>query len=289
MARVTYKTFNERPKSSSDFPKLTDILVGLSVNKQTTSVTRKLRMIGYPIEFIEYNAKKYVPGEKGKKVDCPFPDADTNKRITRIGPADKSGIWAELGYVGSRRFAQKCFELNEDKTWTHKILCKGPSVFEPMFNWEEARHTEEDPELSTFLGGENAPIVRIEATYNPDKMGNVDYKILIGSKDQPVTEDMINDMRLIREPSAEDLLAIQEEIEADRENDPTLAAWLPWYEYGHDIEKIFKTSVIESDKEESVNAEEEGMTVVDASEEVFTEVGAPSGETDEAGWDDITW
>lgn len=126
MRRVTPKLLSERSQQrNSDLPALKDILVNLSV-KETPKVTKKLRMVGLPGEFYEVQNKKRIPGAKDTK-QVPFPDADKNKRPTRIAHDDPSKCpWREMGYVTTRRFVQKCFEITKDEQgneiWTPKLL-----------------------------------------------------------------------------------------------------------------------------------------------------------------------
>lgn len=243
MKRATYKTIIEQQKQQQqfqDFPKLKEILVNLSV-KNSPKVERKLRFIGHRMEFIEYNDRKAVPGEKNKFVKVPFPDAEQNRKITRIGHDDPDKCpWKAMGYIGSRRFATNCLEQQEDGTWLPKILCKGTAIFNHLASWEEGRHEEDDDSVSMFLGGRKAPVVKIHAVYDSSKLGNVDYKVFVGSKDMELTEEHINMLRTVREPSADEMNAFRMEYEADREEDPSLPEWEDFFEYGYDLRRIFK-------------------------------------------------
>lgn len=252
MKRVTYKSITERKNNSeySELPKLRDILVDLSV-KNTPKVERKLRLVGLPIKFYEYNDKKRLPGEKNKTEKVPFPDSDKTKMITRIGAFtqredgsdDRSMCpWYQAGYIGSRKFAVKCFEQQPDKTWVPKILCKGPSVFDEFGKWEQNQliNLEEDPTLCTFLGGDSAPVVRIVAVADDSKLGGVDYSVFAGSVNTVINEDMVNMLRKVHEPKADDLNKLRAEYLADMEEDESLPEWRDYFEYGFDIRRIFK-------------------------------------------------
>jgi hypothetical protein len=269
MRRVTFKTINERKNSSeySDLPKLGDILVNLSV-KNSPKVVRTLRLVGMPIDFWEYNAKKRVFGKKGEKVMCedgkvrdaggsyemPFPDADKNNKITRIGLSDSEGnkskecLWYKAGYIGSKKYAIRCLEKQDDGTWVPKILCKGPSIFDEFSKWELSRHTDRDEALasgetfdfSTFLGGDKAPTVKVQAVADSSKLGGVGYTVLIGSKDVELKEDLINLLRAVREPSADELNNLRSEYNADREENDSMPEWRDYYEYSFDLNRIFK-------------------------------------------------
>jgi hypothetical protein len=280
MKRVTYKSITERKNNSeyTDLPKLRDILVDLSV-KSTPKVERKLRLVGLPIKFYEYNDKKRLPGEKNKTEKVPFPDADKTKMITRIGAFtqredgsdDRSMCpWYQAGYIGSRKFAVKCFEQQPDKTWLPKILCKGPSVFDEFGKWEQNQliNLEEDPSLCTFLGGDLAPVVRIVATADDSKLGGVDYSVFAGSVNVEINEEMINMLRKIYEPKADDLNKLRSEYLADLEEDESLPEWRDYFEYGYDLRRIFKYTPPIGEK----NAEQESASGTEANDVVSSEV-----------------
>jgi hypothetical protein len=250
MKRVTYKSATERKSSQyQDLPKLKDILVDLKVTKENPKVVRKLRLIGTAMQFIEYTAKMRIDKDKqvGAKYfeEVPFPDAEENKSYSRIGHDNPSQCpWKKMGYIGTKKYAVKVLEEQEDgKTQIPKILCKGPSVFNEFFNWELGRAEENednDTQLSTSLGGKIAPQVKITATYVPDKLGNVEYKVHVSSKDMEITEDFVNILRAVREPSADELNRLRAEYMEESEEDPSLPEWHDWYEFSHDIRRIFQ-------------------------------------------------
>jgi hypothetical protein len=291
MKRVTYKSITERKNNSeyTELPKLRDILVDLSV-KNTPKVERKLRLVGLPIKFYEYNDKKRVPGEKNKAERVPFPDADKTKMITRIGAFvqredgsdDRSMCpWYQAGYIGSRKFAVKCFEQQADKTWVPKILCKGPSVFDEFGKWEQNQliNLEEDPNLCTFLGGDLAPVVRIVAVADDSKLGGVDYSVFAGSANVQINEDMINMLRKIYEPKADDLNKLRAEYLADMEEDESLPDWRDYFEYGFDLRRIFKYNPPIADQK----AEQKSVLASEATGEVAEEA-EESSELEDLNW-----
>ena len=252
MKRVTFKSIAERKNNSeySELPKLKDILIDLSV-KNTPKVERKLRLVGLPIKFYEYNDKKRVPGDKTKTEKVPFPDAEKTKSITRIGAYttredgtdDRSMCpWFKAGYIGSKKYAVKVLEKQDDGSWLPKILSKGSSVFDLFGNWEQNQilNLEEDPTLTTFLGGDKAPVVTVKAIADDSKLGGVDYSVFVGVKDMELTEDLINLLRQAREPKADDLNKLRSEYLADYEEDNSLPEWRDYFEYGYDIRRIFK-------------------------------------------------
>lgn len=250
MKRVTPKSIQERKARNSDLPKLKDILVLLSV-KDTPKVVKKLRLVGPPMQISEVQNKKayYDPDPKDpkkkirrtEKVD--FPDADRNSYPTRIGHDDPNQCpWRKMGYVINTRYVQKVLEEQEDGTWVHKILVKGPTVFDPLFSWEQNRReeVEDDPSLSTFLGGDSAPIVKITAKADSSKLGGVDYDVAVLSKDMDLEEEHINILRSVRVPSVDELNNLRSQYNEDREEDSDLPEWRDYFEYGHDIARIFK-------------------------------------------------
>lgn len=252
MKRVTPKSIQERKARNSDLPKLKDILVQLSV-KDTPKVVKKLRLVGPPMQISEVQNKKayYVTDtsdptgkkkiRKTEKVE--FPDADRNSYPTRIGHDDPDQCpWRKMGYVINTRYVQKVLEEQEDGSWVHKILVKGPTVFDPLFSWEQNRReeVEDDPSLSTFLGGDSAPIVKITAKADSSKLGGVDYDVAVLSKDIELEEEHINLLRAVRVPSVDELNTLRSQYNEDREEDPELPEWRDYFEYGHDIARIFK-------------------------------------------------
>ena len=299
MKRVTPKTLAERQANKSkftDLPKLKDILVDLSV-KNTPTVVRKLRLIGPAVEFSEIQDKKRI--NKTTTERFPFPDADKNGSPTRIGhDDDKQCPWRTMGYIASRRFAQRCLEEQPDGTWAHKIIVKGPMVFDPLFDWEAGRREEEDPDISTFLGGDVAPTVKITAMFDASKLGNVDYKIAVGAKDLPLTEDMINLLRSVREPGVDELNTYRAEYNEGRDEniDPE---WRDYFEYGHDIRRIFKyTPPIEeesgSNETQSDTAPAKVSAEVDEDEdedfvEVETKTAVKDSDSSDSELEDLTW
>jgi len=287
MKRVTYKSIIERSskKEYQELPKLKDILVDLSV-KNTPKVVRKLRLVGHAMQFTEYSNKKRLPKdvqaqikqETGKDKyfeEVPFPDAHLSSNFTRIGHDDPSQCpWREMGYIGTKKYAQKCLEEIDGK-WVPKILCKGPSIFDGFAIWEQGRVAElqDDPSLSHFLGGDKAPMVEITATHDTSKLGDVDYKVHIKSKDIALTEDMINLLRAVREPAADELNRFRKEYNDDREEDDSLPEWRDYYEYSYDIRRIFqytppKAENIDSTQSSNENSEDSTSATTEAVESI---------------------
>lgn len=298
MKRVTPKSLVERQNNKgkfADLPKLKDILVDLSV-KNTPKVVRKLRLIGPSVEIAEIQDKKaYYVEEGGKKVRkterVPFPDADKNPSPTRIGQDDpKQCPWRQMGYIATTRYVQRVLEEQEDGTWVHKILVKGPAVFDTFFNWEQSRREEDDSEISTFLGGDSAPIVRITAVQDHTKLGGVDYSIGINSKDMVLTEEHINLLRSVKEPTADELNNWRNEYNECRSDDPEMPEWRDYFEYGHDVRRIFKFTPPIDDTPNPVLSENESQSS-DKSEDFSEATKDQTTSTEDTEFDaeDLNW
>jgi hypothetical protein len=98
-----------------------ELLVDLKPDKQTGKTTKKLRLIGFPIEFREATA--YKRSEDGKsRVAVPFPDAHLNKGFTRVCDDDlENDIWVQMGYVTTKRYAINVLDRDDGG----KGSCKG--------------------------------------------------------------------------------------------------------------------------------------------------------------------
>ena len=252
MIRTTLKIKQEQnePKNTRNLPNLKDILVNTSVYKgEVKEITKTLRLVGESMCFYEVQNKKWDDSQK-KWVEHEFPDAHLTKAPTRIGADAKEDCpWAKMGFQRVKKYAQKCFELQEDKTWVHKILVKGTTVFTPFISWEDGRRDElgDDPNISHFLGGDKAPNVRVKAKYNPSVVGKTEYVITVGASDNDLTEDMINMMKAIYCPSADELAVLRETHEELREEHPEMPEWRDYFAYGHSIEKIYKFTPVKTE------------------------------------------
>lgn len=279
--RVTYKEYKQQ-QEERNFPKFQDSLVDLKVSVDTPEVNKLLRLVGHPICFWEYNAKRVwwevdPDDPAGKKKirmteDMPFPDADTVKKPTRIGLDDREECpWYKAGYAGTKRYAINCFEKNGD-SWTPKVLCKGAGIFNPLFDWQAGRVSEaaenEDDTLTTFLGGKVAPPVRIQAKFKRGVIGNVEYTVHVTSKDMPITDEMVEALRSVGEPDAEVLAKLRKEYKEDQKADPDLHDWHDWFVYGYAIDRMFKYDQYPSDDTTTVSFEEpKAATMIEDSNE----------------------
>lgn len=253
-----------KPQGGNNYPKWSDMMVNLSVKEQK-KVVRKLKLIGEPYEFTEYVDKQYVPNPtndpalKGKTVRVPFPDSDVKKSFTRIGNDEdpENCPWKKLGYISTTQYAQNCFEKQDDGTWAVKILKKGKSIFrdiakEQIDRMENEDLDEDDPK---HFGTRNSPCVRItaEATgYEGPK--SVEYKVSFDPKSTLITDDMIEMLRKVGEPSAEDLKKERDLYNRDRKSDPSMPEWEDFYLYGYPLHKIFKHTPIAGTETETAKA-----------------------------------
>jgi hypothetical protein len=266
------------PSTGNSFPKLSDILVNLSV-KNNPVVERKLKLVGDPIGFLEYTDKVYVPGEKGKTVRVPFPDAELNKSFNRIGHDDPSQCpWKKAGYISTLQFAQNCLEQQEDGTWVPKILKKGKSIFQELAKWQSGRLKDledlDEDEVDSFithLGTRRSFPVRIiaKATGKEGPL-SVEYEVSVASKELKMTDEMVESLRKAGEPDPDHLAAERKSYEADRKSDTSMPPWEDFFAYGYDLQKIFKHTPVKSAQ---VAVESETSTyVVKAPKEEVVEV-----------------
>lgn len=250
--------------SRSNYPKWYESLVDLSVKDQKR-VTRKLKLVGQPYPFIEFVDKQPVPNPTNdpalaKKFQrVPFPDADVKKSFTRIGNDEdpKNCPWAKLGYISTVQYAQNCFEKQDDGSWEVKILKKGRSIFRDIAKEEIDR--QKDPDLEDddpkHFGIRNSPCVRItaEATgFDPPK--SVEYTVGFDPKSTFITEEMIEMLRKVGEPSPEELAAERDEYNKRRKTNPDMPEWADWYMYGFQLPKIFKFTPIANQETETAKA-----------------------------------
>lgn len=248
--------------SSNSFPKLSEILVNLSV-KDNPKVVRRLKLIGDPYEFTEYIDKQYVPNPnndpslRGKTVRVPFPDADSNKSFVRIGHDDPSQCpWKKLGYIATSQYAQNCFERQDDGTWEVKILKKGKSIFKAIAMEQMARFTDEDldDDDPKHFGTRVSPCVKITASATGlEGPKSVEYSISYDTKPTTITDEMIEQLRKCGEPSDEELAEERAEYNKLAKNDKTMPIWEDFFAYGYPLHKIFKHSPMKNSQVETVS------------------------------------
>ena len=278
--RVTPKAYTERQSQQTErrsYPKLSEILVNLSVKnlKVGEEKTVRLRLIGDPISFTEFNDKKWIPNPnklaelRGKSEKVPFPDAHLTKSLTRIGHDDPEKCpWRAAGYIGATKYVQNVLEYDaETKTWTPMILAKGASIFDEFFSWMngQAEYLESLSEeelndagdICTRLGVREAPAVRIKAKKTGERSNEVEYEVSVEPRNTKLSDEMIEILRSAGEPTAEDMAKERAIYAAEREDDPNMPEWEDFFAYGYDLAKIFKHTPI---KEEQASAEPEKST-----------------------------
>ena len=249
--------------ASNSFPRLSDILVNLSVKEQKR-VTRKLKLVGDPYEFTEFIDKQYVPNPnndpalKGKTVRVPFPDADVNKSFNRIGHEDPSQCpWKKLGYISTTQYAQNVLEKQDDGTWVVKILKKGKSIFRDIAKEQIERYNNEDLDEDDpkHFGTRNSPCVRIvaEAT-GLEGPKSVEYTVSYDPKSTYITDEMIELLRKAGEPNPEDLAKERNEYNKLRKSDAYMPEWEDFYTYGYPLHKIFKHTPVKNSDIETATA-----------------------------------
>lgn len=254
---------NPSNNQGNNGPRWYEHLVDLSV-KESPKVTRKLKLVGDPYEFLEYVDKKYVPNPnndpalKGKTVRVPFPDADVNKSFNRIGHEDLSQCpWKKLGYISTVQYAQNCFEKQEDGSWDVKILKKGKSIFREIAKEQIDRLNNEDldDDDPKHFGTRVSPCVRITAEATGlEGPKSVEYKVSYDPKSTTITEDMVEQLRKIGEPDAEKLAEIRTEYVKLAKRDSSMPEFEDFYFYGWPLDRIFKHTPIKNAQVDTVQA-----------------------------------
>ena len=224
-----------------------EVLVDLKPDPQMGKTIKKLRLIGLPIEYYEAQARKRSIDDPSKTVACPFPDSELNKSFTRICNDDpEKDIWTQMGYIKIKRYAINCIDRDNNKV---KILARGKSIFKEFYRSEKDNQEEnveliannEEP-LWTLVGGEEAPDVKIIATYNEKSLGNVEYDVRFSPKVNKLTSEELAKLRQIGEPTPEELAQIRKE-------NPSLEGCPDWFFWGFNLEQIFKPTTLKTGTE----------------------------------------
>lgn len=281
---------NPQKTSSSNFPKLSEILVNLSV-KDNPKVVRRLKLVGDPYAFTEYIDKQYVPNPtndpalRGKTVRVPFPDADVNKSFVRIGHDDPEECpWKKLGYIATTQYAQNCFERQEDNTWEVKILKKGKSIFKTIAMEQMSRFTDEDLDEDDpkHFGTRVSPCVKITASATGlEGPKSVEYSISYDTKPTTISDEMIEQLRKCGEPSAEDLAKERTEYNKMAKNDKTMPEWEDFFAYGYPLHKIFKHTPIKNSEVETVSTVKKNSFTDEAIEPALEPVSVSNDDEDD--------
>jgi len=262
---TTNSILSSNTNSSNKANRLTlkEILLDFKVDPAHQQNIHKVRLIGEPIVYLEYSAKKKDYDnldEKGRptEISVPFPDADINNSFTRIGHDDPSQCdWAKEGYISSKKYAQNCVERYPDGTFAVKILNKGATVFKPMAQWENGQIQEnvESGESNTvFLGGRKAPMVKITAEYNGTKPGKVEYTVNIPSKEYELTDEEISELLSLNPQTPEQIAQAREEYNEKRKQNPYLPVFEDFFVGGHNLMNIFKYTPIKTEAKDSAGS-----------------------------------
>ena len=240
------------------------VKVDLSNNGNNLLVgTVTMRLIGQAVCFMEYTVDAYT-GERDDKgrattVKKPFPDAAVNKMFQRYGPSPESPEyancpWNKLRYKGARRYAQNVFVLvdREKNIWEPRILKQGSPVFHSFDNWWHARCQEtydftEDDGIPTSLSSRKSFAVVMKAEQSGTDALSRKYSIAYTSKQIEVSDEMIEKLRALGEPTPEKLAEKRKNYNAFRKQYPSIAEWQDYFAYGFDLEEIFKPQQIKSE------------------------------------------
>jgi hypothetical protein len=262
------------------------VWVDLKVDKNNPSKQIMLRLIGFPYAYKEatgYQQKINPATKKLEWVETGFHDDHLyeKKKFNRICTENnpKYGVcpWESAGYRVTQKFAQNVIVRKPYKDPNGKtvfenevaVLQKGKMLFiEGILKKEEENELAnensgldpDDPDAAcTFLGGEKAHNIIIKVDYNPKKPNNPDYTISIVNKSDVISADDIVLLKAAGEPTPEEL----EEIYTD---DPDLRNYPVWFNYGYQLNKIFKPTPVKSmngttSTEDLQVSEEEEMVV----------------------------
>lgn len=274
------------------------VWVDLKVDKNNPTKQVMLRLIGFPYAYKEatgYQQKLNPVTKKMEWVETGFHDDHLydKKKFNRICTENnpKYGVcpWESAGYRVTQKFAQNVIIRKPFKDANGKpvfenevaVLQKGKMLFiEGILKKEEENELANensgiepgDPDAAcTFLGGEKAHNVIIKVDYNPKKPNNPDYTISIVSRKDEISQDDIALLKAAGEPTPEEL----EEIYQD---DPDLRDYPVWFNYGYQLNKIFKPTPVKtangttSTEDLQVSEEEE---VVERPKAKFSSKAAP--------------
>ena len=259
----SYQGENNSPKGnySNDRKAWWDYAVKVDLTNGKGSVT--MRLVGQPVCFMEYSDFAYTGerDEKGRAITAKkaFPDAATNKMIQRYGPSPENPDyancpWNKLRYKGTRRFAQNVLVLvdRENNVWEPRILKMGASVFSAFDNWWDTRRQEtenftEDDGIPTSLSARKSFAVILKAEQEGSDFLTRKYTVAFTSKQIEITDEMIEKLRALGEPTPEKLAEIRKGYNEFRKHNPSVAEWQDYFAYGFDLEDTFKPQQIKTE------------------------------------------
>lgn len=222
---------------------LKDAYVSLKPDSNTGSVHVTLRLIGLPFGFVNYQAFTW---ENDKKVAKPFPDEGiSKKKFNRLGPAPGmvkhfgEDIWKEMGFVGSMRWVQNVIVMEDDVPKV-MLLEKGKSVYDHFAKIEKLnRQKNQDKKTEkyvTWLGGPKSHLVDVVAEFNPKMPNNPDITVNVDNEFVEITDEEIEALRKVGEPTEQDLEQIYK-FNPAFENTDKYPTWI-WF--GYPVWRIYK-------------------------------------------------
>lgn len=266
-ARFTREKLQNLKTEASSGSNIRNIInwVDLKVDKNTPTKQVMLRLIGFPFAYKEasgYQQKKNPATGKMEWVETGFHDDHLyeKKKFNRICTENnpKYGVcpWESAGYRVTQKFAQNVLirtpYKDGDKTVFRSevaILQKGKMLFiDGILKKEEENELAndnsgidaDDPDAAcTFLGGERAHNIIIKAEYNPKQPNSPNYTISVVPKVNVISKEDIALLEASGMPTDEEL----EEIYAD---DPELRNYPVWFNYGYQLNKIFKPTPVKT-------------------------------------------
>jgi hypothetical protein len=258
---------NNSPKGtfSNDRKAWWDYAVKVDLSNGKGSVT--MRLVGQPVCFMEYSDYAYTGerDDKGRAITAKkaFPDAVTNKMIQRYGPSPENPEyancpWNKLRYKGTRRYAQNVFVLvdRENNVWEPRILKQGAPVFNAFDNWWDTRRQEtndftEDDGIPTSLSSRKSFAVVMKAEQEGNDFLTRKYTVAFTSKQIEITDEMIEKLRALGEPTPEKIAEMRKGYNEFRKRYPSVAEWQDYFAFGFDLEETFKPQQIKSENAET--------------------------------------
>lgn len=243
--------------------------VDLKVDKNNPTKQVTLRLIGFPFAYREHTGyvQKLNPAtKKNEWVETGFHDDENyeKKKFTRICTENHPNYgacpWCSAGYRVTQKFAQNVLLRTPYRDENGKvqfksevaILQKGKMLFiDGILKKEEENELQnensgleaDDPDAAcTFLGGEKAHNIIIKVDYNPKQPNNPDYTISVVPKSDTISEA---DIQLLAEAGVPE----DSELEEIFSEDPELRNYPVWFNYGYQLNKIFKPTPVKTANE----------------------------------------
>jgi hypothetical protein len=144
----------------------------------------------------------------------------------------------------------------EKNIWEPRILKQGSPVFNSFDNWWHARRQEtydfsEDDGIPTSLSSRKSFAVVMKAEQSGNDALSRKYSIAYTSKQIEVSDEMIEKLRALGEPTPEKLAEKRQNYNAFRKQYPSIAEWQDYFAFGFDLEETFKPQQIKSENAET--------------------------------------